>query len=139
MASAFGIIQNMGGLIQVESEKGRGTACHILLPAAANGHMTKPSTKQATQILKGNETLLLIDDEEMILQASQELFQELGYTVFIAGNGPDAIRTYETRWREIDLVILDLVMPGMDGKAVYKDLKNINPEMKCLSFNRTQH
>jgi len=132
MASSFGIIRSLGGCIQAESQKGEGTTIHLFLPAAEGAHAAASIEEKTPKYLKGSETLLVVDDEEMILDTSKELFQELGYKVLAAENGADAVSIYESNWRYIDLVILDMVMPGMDGKAVYEELKKINPDLKCL-------
>ena len=119
MASAYGIVQQHGGLIYVESRKGQGTTCSICLRAL-------PEKTAATH------TILLVDDEDIILETSGELLKKLGYKVISAQSGPEALDLFQSQWKEIDLVILDLVMPGMDGGQVFDALKAIHPEAKCL-------
>lgn len=132
MASAYGIIQRHRGLIYVDSEKGQGTTCSICLPAISKGNVEPPSHSSPANIAPGGETVLLVDDDEPVLLTAQELLQALGYTVLAAKSGPEALDLYQERWKEIDLVILDLVMPGMDGGAVFDALKEINPNVTCL-------
>ena len=84
------------------------------------------------EILKGSETVLLIDDEDMILDIGRELLEKLGYEVFTEKSGIEAIEIYRTKLKEIDIVILDMVMPKMGGEDTYEKLKDINPAVKVL-------
>ncbi len=130
LASAYGIIKNHAGYINVYSEKGRGTTFNIYLPAS--GH-TRPEEDGATRrIYTGSETILLVDDEDITMDVGQELLEELGYKVLTARNGRDAIALYRQHKTRIDMVILDMVMPGMGGGATYDELKRLNPEVKVL-------
>ncbi len=130
LASAYGIIKNHGGYINVYSEKGRGTTFNLYLPAADH---TRPEEDDATRrIYTGNETILLVDDEDITMDVGQELLEELGYKVLTARNGRDALAIYRRQRARIDMVILDMVMPGMGGGATYDALKKLNPEVKVL-------
>ena len=130
LASAYGIIKNHGGYINVYSEKGRGTTFNIYLPASDH---TRPEEDGATRrIYTGSETILLVDDEDITMDVGQELLEELGYKVLTARNGRDALDIYRRRKARIDMVILDMVMPGMGGGATYDELKKLNPEVKVL-------
>ena len=82
--------------------------------------------------LKGSETVLFVDDEDMIIQVAGELFDQLGYKVLTAGNGREAIETYEKNKEKIDIVLLDMIMPDMSGGDTYDKLKEINPDIKVL-------
>jgi CheY-like chemotaxis protein len=75
--------------------------------------------------LKGSETVLFVDDEDMIIQVAEELFDQLGYKVLTAGNGREAIETYEKNKEKIDIVLLDMIMPDMSGGDTYDKLKEI--------------
>jgi len=81
---------------------------------------------------RGSETVLLVDDADTILEVGEETLQTLGYDVFVAGSGKEAIEIYETHRETIDLIILDIVMPGMDGAETYDRLQEINPHIKVL-------
>jgi CheY-like chemotaxis protein len=83
-------------------------------------------------ITKGTGTILLIDDEEMIIDIGEELLMELGYKVLIAQSGSEALVVYADNAESIDLVIMDMIMPGMGGGEAYDRLKKINPEVKVL-------
>jgi len=83
-------------------------------------------------LLKGSETILLVDDERIILGVGRRLLKELGYRVYIAKNGKSALKIFSACHDDIDLVILDIVMPGMDGKEVYAKMKQINSDFYVL-------
>ncbi|MRR17539.1 MAG: response regulator [Deltaproteobacteria bacterium] len=80
----------------------------------------------------GNETILLVDDEPVIIDVARDMLEILGYRVIAAHNGRDAIDIYARRKNEIDMVIQDMVMPGMNGADVFQALKKINPEVKVI-------
>jgi PAS domain S-box-containing protein len=131
LASVYGIIKNHGGYINVCSETGQGTAFTIYLPASAKA--IQPEVKTVTPIVvTGNGTILLIDDEKMIIDVGQELLQELGYDVLTASSGRQAIEIYRQKHTQIDLVIMDLIMPGLSGGETYDRLKEINTDVKVL-------
>ena len=131
LASVYGIIKNHGGYINVYSETGQGTTFTIYLPASAKA--IQPEVKAAAPtVVTGNGTILLIDDEKMIIDVGQELLQELGYDVLTARSGQEAIETYRQWSAEIDLVIMDLIMPGMGGSETYDCLKEIDTHVKVL-------
>ncbi len=131
LASVYGIIKGHNGYIDVESSPGRGTSFRIYLPASKE----KPEESvrvQDTAILRGKETVLLVDDEEMILKAGQKMLEAMGYQTLRAQTGREAIEAYREHMDRIDLVILDLVMPQMGGGEVFDRLKEINPGVKVL-------
>ncbi len=130
LASAYGIIQNHGGFINVYSEKGVGTTFNIYLPASEKEVMEDKIVSE--EVLKGTETVLLVDDEEMITEAGGELLAEMGYRVLIARSGKEAIELYKKNREEIDLVILDMIMPVTGGGETYDRLKEANPDTKVL-------
>ena len=130
LASAYGIIKNHGGFIEVESETGKGAAFHIYLPAS-----TKEVTEEAEameEVLTGTETILLVDDELMIIEVGQEILDALGYEVLPAMSGQEAIDVYAANKDAVDMIILDMIMPGMSGGETYDLLKEINPDIRVL-------
>lgn len=88
--------------------------------------------KPAVEILKGTETVLLVDDEDIILDVGQEILKEMGYKVLLARSGKEAVEVYNKHKDEIYIVILDRVMPDMGGGEDYDIMKEINPEVKVL-------
>lgn len=132
LATAYGIIKNHNGFINVYSEKGQGTTFTIYLPASPNKDVAKPEFPETDEISGGTETILLVDDEAIILSVAKELLEALGYAVLTAGDGRAAVELYKKLKGTIDLVILDMVMPGMNGGETFDELKKINPGIKVL-------
>jgi CheY-like chemotaxis protein len=130
LASAYGIIKNHNGIIRVYSEKGHGTTFNIYLPAS-NTDQTEDA-EVTTTLLKGNEKVLLVDDEQGTIQVEELMLKQLGYTVLSAKSGKEAIELYKKNMVDLDLVALDMIMPEMSGKDTFEQLKKINPEVKIL-------
>lgn len=133
LASVYGIIKAHGGYIDVDSEQGVGTTFYIYFPASdkPNIHTHVPH-KDPIRLKPGKGTILLVDDEEIIIDVSVEMLEELGYRVLKAIGGKEAISEYQANSAKIDLIILDLIMPEISGGEVYDQLKAINPEVKVL-------
>jgi nitrogen-specific signal transduction histidine kinase/CheY-like chemotaxis protein len=130
LAMAYGIMKGHGGMIHVYSEPAHGTTFSLYLPASDRDAVT--DRQEAEQILKGTETILLVDDERTVLEVSSEIISSMGYKVFIAGSGQDALAIYLDNIERIQLVILDLIMPGMSGSETFDRLKQMNSEIKVL-------
>ena len=130
LASVYGIVKNHGGYINVYSEKDQGTRFTIYLPASEKEIIEEQEPIAA--LTKGTGTILLIDDEEMIIDIGEELLVELGYKVLAARSGPEALDVYAKKYESIDLVIMDMIMPGMGGGEAFDRLKKINPKVKVL-------
>jgi two-component system cell cycle sensor histidine kinase/response regulator CckA len=131
LASAYGIIRNHGGIINVCSEKGKGTTFSIYLPATRKEFATEDRGVDY-EVLRGTETVLLVDDEKMILQVAKRMLEKLGYVVLAADSGEQAVEVYEQHKDEIDLVILDMIMPDMSGGDTYDKMKEIKQKQKVL-------
>jgi PAS domain S-box-containing protein len=130
LASAYGIISNHGGIITCSSAMGKGSTFTFYLPAVARAPQKEHHPR--TGIQTGTETILLVDDEDMILSVGKDLLQSLGYRVIVARGGMEAIRLYRTHAPEIDLVILDMIMPGMGGRETFEGIREIDPEARVL-------
>jgi PAS domain S-box-containing protein len=130
LASAYGIIKNHGGIIHVESEIGIGSTFSIFLPHSEK--VISAEEKRLTEMRKGEGTVLLVDDEEMIINVGKPMLQKIGYGTLVAKSGKEALKIYEQNKDSIDLVILDMIMPEMGGGETYDRLKTINPEIKVL-------
>ncbi|MFC1821635.1 response regulator [Thermodesulfobacteriota bacterium] len=130
LASAYGIIRNHEGSIRVESEKGRGAAFYILLPASQKRVPETPELPEG--IPKGQETILLVDDESMIIEVGKHMLEKMGYKVLVAEDGREALETYKKNLDKIHLILLDMVMPDMGGGETYDRLREINPEVRVL-------
>jgi CheY-like chemotaxis protein len=130
LASVYGTVKAHAGYIDVESKKGHGTTFSIYLPASEK-RVEKP-VKVDQQIVERTGTILLVDDEELVLDVGVQLLRALGYTVLEAKGGREAVEIYEENKDRIDMVLLDMVMPGMGGGDAYDKMKDINPDIKAL-------
>lgn len=133
LASAYGIIKNHGGFIDVYSEKGQGTTFSIYLPAekpAAIAHDGNRGEEIAIQ--KGEGTVLIVDDEEMIVEVGTGMLEKIGYDVLVARTGEEALKVYKEKEGLIDMVVLDMIMPGMGGGETFEGLKQIDHSVKVL-------
>ncbi len=130
LASAYGIIKNHGGIIRAESTGGRGAAFHIYLPASEKPIIDDIQDDQ--NILAGSGTILLVDDEEMIIDVGVKILEKMGYEVLTARHGTEAIEVYQQNRQKVALVILDLIMPRMGGGQVFDRLKEMDPNVTVL-------
>jgi PAS domain S-box-containing protein len=130
LASAYGVVKGHSGYIDVESKKGQGTTFSVFLPASRKE--IQEVVTGVKEVIQGTGTVLLVDDEQMILEVGQNLLEALGYRVLLSGGGQKAIETYERNRDEIDIVVLDMVMPNMGGGEVYDRMKEIDPDVKVL-------
>jgi PAS domain S-box-containing protein len=130
LASAYGTIKNHGGFIDVYSEQGKGSTFNLYLPAS--GKKVIEEVELSKDVLKGAEIVLLVDDEDMIIDVGKPMLEKLGYNALIAKSGKDAIEIYKGQKDQIDIVILDMIMPEMGGGDTHDRLRKINPEIKVL-------
>ncbi len=133
LATVYGIVKNHHGYIEVESEKGKGTSFHIFLPASDEQVLAgnKKQNKQK-KALKGEGCILLVDDENMILDVGEQMLKRIGYRVITARNGKEAIKLYKIHKDEIDLIILDMIMPEMSGQEAFEHFRKFNPEVRIM-------
>jgi two-component system cell cycle sensor histidine kinase/response regulator CckA len=130
LASVYGIVKNHGGFITVYSEVGHGTTFHIYLPASEKevGEEKKP----AREIMGGKETVFLVDDEETIIEVMEKALLLTGFKVLVARGGEEAVEVFKKNRERIDIVILDMIMPGMGGGKVFDALRAIQPGVKVV-------
>lgn len=131
LSIVYGIVKNHRGLIKVYSEPGRGTIFHIYFPATDKIPIDE-EISAPQEIPRGTETVLIIDDEPILLELTREILEGLGYKVLLAEGASAGIDLFKMRHSEIDLVILDMLMPEMTGTDVYPILKNIKPDLNLL-------
>lgn len=132
LASAYGILRNHGGYINAFSEPGKGTTFNIYLPASEKKIDEMENDMPANVLATGTGGILVIDDEPMILSTANKLLSRLGYTVFSAINGQEAVSIYRDNRAAIKLVILDMVLPGMKGGQILEMLREIEPQVNVI-------
>jgi CheY-like chemotaxis protein len=130
LASVYGIIKSHDGYIDAESEIGHGTTFTIFLPASEDG--VESNAEADAKLIKGSGTLLIVDDEELVLDVGVNMLKKLGYTVLEAHNGTEGVEIFKANHHKIKMVILDIIMPDMSGGEVYDRIKSINPDVKVL-------
>ncbi len=130
LAMAYGIIKNHGGIINVYSELGRGTTFNIYFPASQKQIGLEETV--SSEIVRSTGTILLIDDQEMILTVGRDMLNALGYDVCTASGGEEALALYAEKKDKIDLVILDMIMPSMSGAETYDHLKSMNQDVLVI-------
>jgi len=130
LASAYRIMKNHRGAIQVRSKLGEGSTFTIFFPASTALPVDVAPEKK--HIVSGQGTILLVEDEPALRRVSRKLLEKLGYQVLEAANGEQALGIYADRKRDIDLVFLDLVMPGLNGLQTLERLRSFDPEVKVV-------
>jgi len=133
MAVVYGIVKSHGGYITCSSEQGEGTTFKIYFPVIQSGKVElEPEQKEVAKMSGGDETILLVDDDETLLHFGSEVLGRYGYTVITAECGEDAIEIYKVQKDRLDLTILDVGMPGMGGHKCLQKLLKIDPQAKVI-------
>ena len=130
LASTYGIVRSHHGIIYVDSILGQGTTFTIYLPASTK--MVIPEIAASQFLLHGHETILLVDDEKMVLDVVKQFLETLGYNVITACSGSEAIELLEKNKNMVEMVILDMIMPGMSGIETFDRLRELNSKIKIL-------
>jgi PAS domain S-box-containing protein len=130
LATVYGIVKNHGGILDVDSILGVGTTFSVYLPTTLKG---APAGKPEAPAARGGmETIMIVDDEETIRMLVKDILQDKGYQVMCAEDGMKAVSMYRENRHRIDLVILDMSMPGLTGKETFEKLKELNPDVKAI-------
>jgi CheY-like chemotaxis protein len=129
MSMVYGIVKNHEGAILVDSELGKGSKITIYLPRFK---ADSPSPKSIDVSSSQTPVVLLVDDETIIRSVGERMLKKGGFDVVLAENGKKAVELYRQHQDTIDVVLLDLVMPEMDGEQTYRALKQINPRVKVV-------
>lgn len=130
LACVYGIVKNHGGIVDVSSKINYGTTFNIYLPSTFGEVIKEIELKEKP--IKGSGTILLVDDESVVIDVGKPMLETLGYQVYVSGNGQEAINIVTQHGVAIDLVILDLIMPGMDGGQVFDHIRNLQPDMLVI-------
>ena len=136
LSTAIGIVKSHGGFVDVVSDmrrETRGTQVKVFFPASET---TATATEKTEETPQGHgELILIVDDETSILEVTKTTLETYNYRVLTANNGIDAIAVYAQHLNEIDLVLMDIMMPSMDGKTAIRTLKQINPDVKIIALS----
>jgi len=133
MAAVYGIVMNHDGWISVDSELGRGTVVQIYLPAI-EVEIEEPREAEA-ELGTGSGTVLMIEDEDVVIEVTQAMLERLGYRVMVVKTGRDAVHIAETFDGDIDLALLDIKLPDMEGGKVYPLIIKARPDLKVIVFS----
>ncbi len=131
LAVAYGIVTNHCGFMEVESGMNKGTTFKLYLP------LQEPERRKSTKIshripIVGNGGIMVVDDEDVVCEVMERMLKGLGYKTYVAKNGQEAVEYYSTSKDNIDLVLIDMIMPKMNGRDCYRALKEINPAIKAV-------
>jgi two-component system cell cycle sensor histidine kinase/response regulator CckA len=132
LAVVYGIVRNHNGFFDVKSELGKGSSFMIYLPVMEEAVEELVSAELGASLTYGKGAILVVDDETQVRELAVKTLKKCGYNILLAKNGEEALSLYETRRDEIDLVILDLIMPKMGGRECFYKLREINPDIKVL-------
>ena len=122
----LGIVRGHKGAIKVYSTAGQGTTFKVLFPASEH-QATRPLPQAATERTVQGETVLVVDDEQIVRRSAKAMLERYGYSVVVAENGKEAVELYRVLADKIDLVLLDMTMPMMGGEETFRQLKTIRP------------
>ena len=133
LAMVYGIVKNHGGHVDVASEQGKGTSFRVYLPQADEGE-ADPMTEfpRVSTRKEKRKIVLLVDDDASFRSAAERLLKGIGYQVLSAPDGEEGVRLYQKHGEKVDLVLLDMKMPGMDGGATFLQMKKINPRVRVV-------
>jgi two-component system, cell cycle sensor histidine kinase and response regulator CckA len=130
LAMVYGIMKGHKGFVDVHSEPGHGATFTLYLPASEKKALEE--ARATPEVVRGSETILLVDDEPFVLAVSREILESLGYTVHAKGSGQEGIAFLREMKSNIDLVILDMIMPGLSGSATFDRIRELDPSIKVL-------
>jgi two-component system, cell cycle sensor histidine kinase and response regulator CckA len=132
LSTVYGIVHQHDGMIDVFSEPGKGSSFSVYLPAFETSFAEEPLLEPEELVMGGYETILLAEDNKQSRLLISELLMNNGYNVLMAADGEKALRLYHEHAAEIDLLLLDVVMPKKSGRIVYDEIRAIHPDIKCI-------
>jgi two-component system, cell cycle sensor histidine kinase and response regulator CckA len=132
LAMVYGAVQQNRGWIEVDSAPGHGTTFRIFLPVAERAKAAAATSSTDAGALRGTETVLLVEDEAPVREVMTEQLQSLGYRVLACPSGESALTTAQAHAGAIDLLVTDLVMPGMNGRELARRLEAARPELRVV-------
>lgn len=131
LAAVYGCVKSHSGIIRLESSEGKGSVFEIFLPIEKS-ESAESVSGETNAVKNGHGRIMIVDDEEIVRNVASGIVRSLGYDIFSFSDGEEAVYYYRDNWQNIDLVILDLIMPKMSGREVFKMLKEINPSARIL-------
>lgn len=132
LSITYSIIKSHQGFMNLYTEEGKGTTFNVYLPITEEPVVFKKENNKTIKGAKGSETILIVDDEEIIREVGKTMLEGLGYMVLTAANGKEAVDIYRERGKEIDLIIMDLIMPVMDGPTASKEILTIDKNARII-------
>jgi CheY-like chemotaxis protein len=132
LSIVYGIIKQHGGEVRVYSEPGQGATFQVSLPVAEVDQTAAQQPALVTESLGGSERVLLVEDDEQVRGMTQSLLERRGYQVLVAEDGGEALKLLDRGNGPIDLLITDVIMPGMNGRELYDTIRRIDPHIKVL-------
>ena len=130
LSTSYGVVRQVGGHITVESQLGQGTTFRVYVPRFAGDVTTQKVVEE--EVPSGSETVMLVEDEEAVRRVTEEMLRSAGYTVLAAADGSDALRQIESYPEVVDLLISDVVMPGMSGPQLADRVSKMRPDTRLL-------
>jgi len=131
LATVYGIVKQHGGFIFASSKPGKGTSFRVYLPAGSGDHEPR-ETASVEKALRGTETILLAEDHDGLRDTAQEMLQGLGYRILAASDGRKALELFKTNMDQIDLIVMDVVMPLLSGPEAYLEISALRPGVRVL-------
>jgi PAS domain S-box-containing protein len=135
LSSVLGIIKSHGGFVNVSSEMGKGTEFQVYLPVTPTMETDCPAEEHQELLTGHGEVILVVDDEDSIREITRTSLETYGYRVLVASDGIEAVALYTQHQQEISVVLLDMMMPSMDGPTTIRVLQKINPQIKIIGVS----
>jgi CheY-like chemotaxis protein len=132
LSTVYGIIKQSGGYIWVDSQPEEGTTFQIFLPQAEGESALKESHPLSHQLLQGSETILVVEDNDLVRDMTSEALKQYGYTVIEAPGGEQALKVIQEYGEKIDLLLTDVVMPGLNGRELADQILSLRPGIRVL-------
>ncbi|MEO8169191.1 MAG: ATP-binding protein, partial [bacterium] len=133
LAVVYGAVKSVNGFVDVESDPGKGTSFHIYIPVPIAPVSTATSGKPATnELVGGTETILLVEDEELLAMVTKAALESQGYTVLHARDGVEAVELFKENQNHIGLVLSDFGLPKLSGAEAIERMKRLKPDLKCV-------
>jgi CheY-like chemotaxis protein len=132
LATVYGVVKQHGGFVQVYSEPGHGTTFRIYFPASDTAIETSARKEMENAVPRGRETILIAEDHEGLREIARETIAQLGYQVVMAADGEEAVDKFRAQRDQIDLVLLDVVLPKLSGPEAYTRMQELQPHLPAI-------